>query len=208
MSPKAWKASFSEFQRSYSSRSSLRSSFRSPDKPRHSSLSRESSTLGFSSRSSTLERTLTESRELDTASCNLENQSSEEQEEAVVGTSGEEQKEDDGGSSQVEEEKSSKVEEDKKDHEKAPPSESSSELNNSYESESLDQQLSGAHSETLHIEEEDDTPATLESQKANGLKNGDVSGLNSDTKHLNIPHKVCLLITSQLSPSGSIYGLF
>ncbi|KAM4736937.1 bridging integrator 2a [Anableps anableps] len=186
LSPKAWKASFSDFHKAYNPRMSQRSSLRSPDKPRHSTLSRESSTLGFS-RSSTLERTLAESRELDTASCHSENQSSEAQEEAVAGTSGKEQKSGEG-SSQVEGEKTSKEVEDKKDGEKAPPSESSSELNNSCESESL--QLSAAHSGTLHIEEEeDDTPATLDSQKANGLKNGDIGGLNADTNDLCIPRK-------------------
>ncbi|MEQ2306495.1 hypothetical protein AMECASPLE_008840 [Ameca splendens] len=161
---------------------SQRNSFRSPDKPPHSSLSRGSSTLGFSSRSSTLERTLTEPRELDTASCHSENQSAEGQ-----GTSGEGQKSGEA-SSQVEEEKGSKETEDKKDDEKAPPSESSSELNNSYESGSLDLQLSAAHSGTLHIEE-DETPATTDSKEANELKNGDVGGLSSDTKDLSIPQK-------------------
>ncbi|KAM4571878.1 bridging integrator 2a [Fundulus diaphanus] len=189
MSPKAWKASFSDFHKVYNPRLSQRSSFRSPEKPRHSSLSRESSTFGLSSRSSTLERPLNESREVDTPSCSSENQSSVAQDDAVAGTSGKEPESGEGSSVQVEEEKSSKEIEDKKDGEKAPPSESSSELDNSCDSTSLELQLSAARSETLHIEEEDDTPATFDSPKANGLKNGDVAGLNSDTKDLNIPHK-------------------
>ncbi|XP_014324215.1 bridging integrator 2 [Xiphophorus maculatus] len=188
LSPRAWKASFSEFHLTYNPRMSLRSSLRSPDKPRHSTLSRESSTLGFSSRSSTLNRNLTESKELDTTSCHSENQSSVAQEEAGAGTSGKEKS--GAASDQGEEGKSSKEVEDKKDGEKAPPSESSSELNNSCESESLELQLSAAQSETLHIEEEEEeASATLDSQKANGLKNGDVSGLNSDTSELRIPDK-------------------
>ncbi|XP_054901876.1 bridging integrator 2a [Poeciliopsis prolifica] len=188
LSPKAWKASFSEFHRTYNPRMSLRSSLRSPDKPRHSTLSRESSTLGFSSRSSTLSRSLTESRELDTTSCHSENQSSVAQEEAGAGTSGKEKS--GAASGQGEEGKSSKEVEDKNDGEKAPPSESSSELNNSCESESLELQLSAARSETLHIEEEEENAsATLDSQKASSLKNGDVSGLNSDPSDLRIPHK-------------------
>ncbi|XP_043972252.1 bridging integrator 2a [Gambusia affinis] len=190
LSPRAWKASFSEFHLTYNPRMSQRSSLRSPDKPRHSSLSRESSTLGFSSRSSTLNKSLTESRELDTTSCHSENQSSVAQEEAGAGTSGKEKS--GAASGQGEEGKSSEEVEGKKDGEKAPPSESSSELNNSCESESLELQLSAAQSETLHIEEEedeDDDSATLDSQKANGLKNGDVSGLNSDTSELRIPDK-------------------
>lgn len=209
LSPRAWKASFSEFHLTYNPRMSQRSSLRSPDKPRHSSLSRESSTLGFSSRSSTLNKSLTESRELDTTSCHSENQSSVAQEEAGAGTSGKEKS--GAASGQGEEGKSSEEVEGKKDGEKAPPSESSSELNNSCESESLELQLSAAQSETLHIEEEedeDDDSATLDSQKANGLKNGDVSGLNSDTSELRIPDKVGLLIISQLRHAGSISGLF
>uniref|UniRef100_A0A3B3XS54 BAR domain-containing protein n=1 Tax=Poecilia mexicana TaxID=48701 RepID=A0A3B3XS54_9TELE len=200
LSPRAWKASFSEFNRTYNPRMSLRSSLKSPDKPRHSTLSRDSSTLGFSSRSSTLNRSLTESRELDTTSCHSENRSSVAQEEAAAGTSGKEKS--GAASGQAEEGKSSKEVEDKKDGEKAPPSESSSELNNSCESESLELQLSAAQSETLHIEEEEEeeeeTSATLDSQKANGLKNGDVGALNSDTSNLRIPQKVGLLIISQL----------
>ncbi|XP_014827980.1 PREDICTED: bridging integrator 2-like [Poecilia mexicana] len=191
LSPRAWKASFSEFNRTYNPRMSLRSSLKSPDKPRHSTLSRDSSTLGFSSRSSTLNRSLTESRELDTTSCHSENRSSVAQEEAAAGTSGKEKS--GAASGQAEEGKSSKEVEDKKDGEKAPPSESSSELNNSCESESLELQLSAAQSETLHIEEEEEeeeeTSATLDSQKANGLKNGDVGALNSDTSNLRIPQK-------------------
>uniref|UniRef100_A0A3B3Z4Z9 BAR domain-containing protein n=1 Tax=Poecilia mexicana TaxID=48701 RepID=A0A3B3Z4Z9_9TELE len=140
LSPRAWKASFSEFNRTYNPRMSLRSSLKSPDKPRHSTLSRDSSTLGFSSRSSTLNRSLTESRELDTTSCHSENRSSVAQEEAAAGTSGKEKS--GAASGQAEEGKSSKEVEDKKDGEKAPPSESSSELNNSCESESLELQLS------------------------------------------------------------------
>uniref|UniRef100_A0A3Q2DYQ8 Bridging integrator 2a n=1 Tax=Cyprinodon variegatus TaxID=28743 RepID=A0A3Q2DYQ8_CYPVA len=192
VSPRAWKSGF-EFNRSYSSRLSLRHSFRSPEKPRHSTLSRgSSSSLGLSSRSSTLDRPLNESRELDAASSHSVNQSFEAQEDAVAGTSGTEEKSE-KGSSQVEEEKSSKEIEDKKDEEKVPPSESSSELNNSCESVSLDLQLSAAQSGTLHVEEEEDNPATLDSQKANGLENGDVGGLNSDPSDLSSPHKVCLL---------------
>ncbi|XP_015236573.1 PREDICTED: bridging integrator 2-like [Cyprinodon variegatus] len=188
VSPRAWKSGF-EFNRSYSSRLSLRHSFRSPEKPRHSTLSRgSSSSLGLSSRSSTLDRPLNESRELDAASSHSVNQSFEAQEDAVAGTSGTEEKSE-KGSSQVEEEKSSKEIEDKKDEEKVPPSESSSELNNSCESVSLDLQLSAAQSGTLHVEEEEDNPATLDSQKANGLENGDVGGLNSDPSDLSSPHK-------------------
>uniref|UniRef100_A0A3B3UTN2 Bridging integrator 2a n=1 Tax=Poecilia latipinna TaxID=48699 RepID=A0A3B3UTN2_9TELE len=146
LSPRAWKASFSEFNRTYNPRMSLRSSLKSPDKPRHSTLSRDSSTLGFSSRSSTLNRSLTESRELDTTSCHSENRSSVAQEEAAAGTSGKEKS--GAASGQAEEGKSSKEVEDKKDGEKAPPSESSSELNNSCESESLELQPKPKHDES------------------------------------------------------------
>lgn len=71
--------------------------------------------------------------------------------------------------------------------EKAPPSESSSELNNSCDSESLELQLSAADDIPLHIEEREDSPVHLDAPKPNGLENG----LNSDTKDLSTPHKVC-----------------
>ncbi|KAM4563198.1 bridging integrator 2a [Odontesthes bonariensis] len=185
MSPKAWKASFSEFHRSYSP--GQRHSFRSPDKPWKSTLSRESSTLrSVSSRSSTLEDPLSESRELDVASCHIENPSSAAKEDAAAGASGEELKSGEE-SNPAEKEKGSKEHNNKGDDEKASPSESSSELNDSFESESLE--LSAVGNDTLHIEEEDDGPANLDTAKANGLENGGVSGFNSDTKDLNIPQK-------------------
>ncbi|XP_072223246.1 bridging integrator 2a [Leuresthes tenuis] len=176
MSPKAWKASFSEFHRSYSP--GQRHSFRSPDKPWRSSLSRESSTLAVSTRSSTVENPLSESREMDP--------SSEAKEDAAAEASGEGLKSG-GDSSPAEKEKGSKESDNKGDDEKAPPSESSSELNDSFESRSLE--LSAVDNDPLHIEEEDDGPVNLDTAKANGLENGGVSGFNSDTKDQNIPHK-------------------
>ncbi|XP_041860173.1 bridging integrator 2a [Melanotaenia boesemani] len=183
MSPKAWKASFSEFHRNYSPGIRQRNSFRSSDKSRHSTLSRESSTSAVSPQSVSLENTLSESRELDVAPSHTENQ-----EDAEVGTTKNELNPG-GDSSQAEEEKGLKESDNKGDGEKAPPSESSSELNNSFESESLDLQLSAVDSSVLHIEEEDDCHETLDTPKANGLENGNVSGLNSDSKDLSIPHK-------------------
>ena len=191
MSPKAWKASFSEFHRSYSPKTGQRFSFRSPDKPRHSTLSREGSTLsrdgstyGVSSQSSIIETPSSESRDLDTGSSHSE----------ITGSSAEED------SSQVEKEKGTQEEEseppaesdNKGDGEKA-PSESSSELNISCDSVSLDLQLSAADG-PLHIEERDDSPVGLNTSKPNGLENGEVSGV----KDLSISHKVCHLDSPQL----------
>ncbi|XP_070767202.1 bridging integrator 2a [Enoplosus armatus] len=189
MSPKAWKASFSEFHKSYSPKPGQRFSFRSPDKPRHSTSSRESSTLAVSPQPPLLESPTSESRDLDAGS-------SHSQDDPAAGTSGNELKSGED-SNQVEEEKDMKEEESepkppaesdtKGDGEKASPSESSSELNNSCDSESLELQLSAADCGPLHIEE--GSLEDLDTPKPNGLKNGDVSGFNSDTKDLNIPHK-------------------
>jgi len=200
MSPRAWKASFSEFHRSYSP--GQRHSFRSPDKPWRSSLSRESSTLAVSTRSSTVANPLSESREMDVALCHSENPSSAAKEDAAAGASGEELKSGED-SSPAEKEKGSKESDNKGDDEKAPPSESSSELNDSFESRSLE--LSAVDNDPLHIEEEDDDPVNPDTAKANGLENGGVSGFNSDTKDQNIPHKVSGLINTQLRHAAACF---
>ncbi|KAM9752934.1 bridging integrator 2a [Menidia menidia] len=188
MSPKAWKASFSEFHRSYSPKGGQRYSFRSPDKPRQGTLSREGSTLGFPSRSSTMERPVSESVDLEVASCHSENPGMAVPEDAAGETSGKEIKSGEGGSL-AEKERDSRGAEKKGDEGKALASESSSELNNSFESESLELQLSTVDGETLHIEEEGDDPGNLHAGKPNGLKNGDVSGLNADAVDPSIPPK-------------------
>uniref|UniRef100_A0A3P9DMV9 Bridging integrator 2a n=1 Tax=Maylandia zebra TaxID=106582 RepID=A0A3P9DMV9_9CICH len=184
ISPKAWKASFSEVHRSFSPRTSQRFSFRSPEKPRHSTLSREGSMLRGS---------LVESRELDVGSYQSEVHSPSAQEDAVESASGSELKSGDNNN-QVEGEKAVKEEEpkppveseNKGDGKKDLPSASSSEQNNSYESDSLELQLSAADNGPLHIEEMDDSPVTLETPKLNRLENGDASGLNSDAKDLTV----------------------
>lgn len=196
MSPRAWKSSFSEFHRSYSPRNSQRSSFRSSDKPRSGTLSREGSTLGVSSKPSSLENPLSESRELDAASSHSERRSSAGQDAAAptVETSGTELKTEED-SSQADGGEAPKEPAEEKDGEKAPPSASSSELNVSCDSESLELQLSAAHSGPLHIEED---AVTSDPEKPNGLENGVVSGLNSDPKDLSTLHKVCFLMSVQL----------
>ncbi|XP_013871704.1 bridging integrator 2a [Austrofundulus limnaeus] len=179
MSPKAWKTSFTEFHRNYSPRSSQRNSFRSSEKPRYGSLSRESSTLGVSSQPSPLDNPLSESRELDAASSHSEGQDA-----VAVGTSGNELKSEEDSSRAEGETGLKETKEEEKDGEKAPPSESSSELNGSCDSVSLELQLSAAHSGPLHIEEDDST-VTPDPAKPNGL----VSGLNPDPKDLSTPQK-------------------
>lgn len=184
MSPKAWKASFSEYHKNYNPRTVERHSFRSPDKPRSGTLSRESSLLGVSSRSSP-EKALSESRELDAESCHSEKQNSED----LATGKPENDLEPGEAESQAKDEKDLKESDQKEEPKKDPPSESSSELNNSCDSESLELQLSAADNGQLHIEEEDESPVTSDPPKPNRLENGAVS--SSDTGDLSIPHKVC-----------------
>lgn len=179
MSPKAWKASFSEFHRSYSPKSGPRHSFRSPEKPPHSTLSRENSSLAASSHSSIVENPASESRDLDAVSSGSEIHSPS----AGAGAAAE-----DGNRAEEEEgvkegDSAPPAKSDNEGHdEKA--SESSSELNDSHDSASLELQLSTADDGPLHIEEDDEVD--LSNPKHNGLENGEVSGI----KDLSIPHKV------------------
>lgn len=216
ISPRAWKASFSEFHKSYSPKAGQRFSFKSPEKPRRGTLSRESSTLAVSPQSPPVEGPTYESGELDAGSSHSATHSSAVQEETAGGmaaaelNSGEDH-------SMVEEEKVIKEEselnpaaesDNKGDGEKAPPSESSCELNHSCDSVSLELQLSAADTGPLHIEEGEDSPATLDTCKPNGMENGGVSGINSDTKDLNIPHKVCHFISTHPRYFLCIYSDF
>lgn len=189
MSPRAWKASFSEFHRSYSPKTGPGFSLKSPDKPRRSTLSRESSMHSVSLQSPPLVNPISEHGDPDAESNHRENHCSTAEEESPEGTSGIglKSKED-----TKQEEKSVKEEvpeieppaesDDKGEGERAAVSESSSELNNSCDSESLDLKLSAAVSDTLHIEETDGESS--DGLKSSRLENGDVSGLNSDTSDL------------------------
>ncbi|XP_061645941.1 bridging integrator 2a [Phyllopteryx taeniolatus] len=180
ISPKAWKASFSEFHRSYSPKSGQRFSFRSPDKPRHSTLSRESSAVAVSPLSPPPENATFESR----GSSRIEMHDLCVQEDAVEAESkpvsekevtnpGDERK-----GLKVEEESEAKSpahpEEKQVD---TPPSESSCELNNSCDSESLELQLTAGDDGPLHI---DGMGHSHDAPKANGMENRDVSGFNSE----------------------------
>uniref|UniRef100_A0A673CQL4 Bridging integrator 2a n=1 Tax=Sphaeramia orbicularis TaxID=375764 RepID=A0A673CQL4_9TELE len=184
MSPRMWKASFSEFNRNYSPKTAQRFSFKSPDKPRHGTLSRESSSLAVSPEMPIMENPTSESRDLDAGSSHSEAQSVPAEEGGAAETPENELKQ--GEDSNQEEEKKSMKEEkselkppaesdNKEDGEKAPPSDSS-ELSNSCDSESLELQLSAADNSPLHIEEREDSPAALSAPKSNGLENGEVSG--------------------------------
>ncbi|XP_068454308.1 bridging integrator 2a [Clinocottus analis] len=195
MSPKAWKSSFSDFHRSYSPRPGQRFSFKSPDKPRHSSLSRESSSLVVSPQSALPEYPPSEPGDQDAESSHGEIHAPPAREGAAAGN---ERNSGGGDGNDAEEEKATKEEKEEEcepeppaDAEKAPPSESSSELlnNNSADSESLELQLSAADDGRLHIEEREDSPVELCTPKANGLENGDVSGLHADTEDLSLPLK-------------------
>ncbi|XP_062248474.1 bridging integrator 2a [Platichthys flesus] len=209
ISPKAWKASFSEFHKSYTPKPGQKFGLRSPDKPRRSTLTREGSTLSregstLSREGSTLSRessTLTvnpqlpslenpdaESEDLDLESSLSESQTSPAKDQKSGEDSNPEEKE--KGEREVKSELEPPAESDVKgDGEEAPASDSSSELNNSCDSESLELQLSAADTGPLHIEEREDSPVILSTLKSNGLENREVSGLNSDTKDLGSPHK-------------------
>ncbi|XP_058498587.1 bridging integrator 2a [Solea solea] len=175
MSPRAWKSSFSDFHRGYNPKSSgQRFSLRSPDKPRRSTLSRESSTLTVSPQTPTLLNPSRDSRDMDAESSHSEIHSIHKVEEENV------------EKGEVPETEPPTECDGKGNGRKAPASDSSSELNNSYESESLDLQLSPADNGPLHIEEREDSPVILNSPKSNGLENGEVSGFNTDTKDLSL----------------------
>ncbi|XP_057714526.1 bridging integrator 2a [Corythoichthys intestinalis] len=176
MSPRAWKASFSEFHRNYNPKSGPRFSFRSPEKPRHSTLSRESSTIAVSPLSPTLESPTESSRVEMHDLCAQED--AVEVENKPVPEKEDPNREHEEDCLKVEEESEAKSpgqqEEKKQD---SPPSESSCELNNSCDSESLELQLTTGDDDLLHV---DDSGRSCDSLKAKGQENGDVSGLKSE----------------------------
>ncbi|XP_034007279.1 bridging integrator 2a [Trematomus bernacchii] len=181
-SPKAWKSSFSEFHKSYSPKPS-RFSFRSPDKPRHSTLSRESSTsLPTSPQPSSYnssphfppQEDLQE--DLDAASNHNES----------ISPPAEEVQQEEGKPEETPAEPQEEKE-GKKEREKEEAKDSSSEGNPSCDSESLELQLSAAE-ETLHIQEEEEEEkgggggrgGGGGGLKENRLQNGDGVGVISD----------------------------
>lgn len=189
LSPKAWKASFSDFPKL--GRESF--SFRSPEKPRHSTLPRDSGSFSSFSRSSILENPASESRELEqdleagTRHSDISSPPAE-----VETASGTAEKGTEEDSKQVEEKTGghdeapeAPAESDYKgDSEKAPASESSSEIDDSHDSESLELKLATVDDGPPHIEESDNSQVDLDSTKENGLENG--------PKDLNVSTKVCL----------------
>lgn len=208
MSPKAWKASFSDFPKLGQS-----FSFRSPEKPRHSTLSRDSGSVSGSSRSSILENPASEPRELEQAleagTSHSEVSSPPAEVETASGTAEKGTEED---SKQVEEKKGGQDEASeapaesdyKGDSEKGPPSESSSEMDDSHDSESLELKLTAEDGGPLHIEESDNSQVDLDNNKGNGLENGVVSGL----KDLNVSTKVCLWKSQQQSDNDRNLSAF
>ncbi|XP_034029346.1 bridging integrator 2a [Thalassophryne amazonica] len=210
LSPKSWKGSFSDFHRNYSLRASYRFNFRSPEKPRHRTLSRESSSsLVVSPPSRPLEGSSSELRDPESPSSQSKIQSSAAEEETAAAGTAEEDVKSGEESNQVEEEKSLKEGEAepeppagsdlKGDCEKEPPSESSSELSNSCDSESLELQLSGVNGGTLHIEERDDGPAAPDSPEPKALENGEVSASNKNNSvlHTNAVAEKCPPVDSK-----------
>ncbi|KAM7405169.1 hypothetical protein PAMP_012453 [Pampus punctatissimus] len=188
ISPKAWKANLSEFHRSYSAKSGQRFSFKSPEKPRRGTLSRENSTHLISPQcpSSSLDTELSQSKISSSAA----------QDDAAAETSGNKLKPEED-SNQVEEGKGLKEEsepklptesDNKRCVEKALQSESNSQMNNSFDSESLEHQLSAEDNGPLHIEEREDSPVTFNTPKPTRRENGEASGFNADAQEL-VPHK-------------------
>ncbi|XP_053173976.1 bridging integrator 2a [Scomber japonicus] len=159
LSPKLLKVGFSEFHRSFSPLSSQRFSFRSPDKARSGTLSREGSTRVSSQRSST--------RDADAELKPEEGSSHVDEEKGLKNEESEPPAESDN----------------ERGAEKAAESGSRFELKNSSDSGSLELKHSAVDNGPLHIEESEDTP------KPNGLDNGEVSGCNSDAQELDVPQK-------------------
>lgn len=194
MSPRAWKASFNEFHRNYSPKAASRFSFKSPDKPKHGTLSRESSATAVSPPPTIMEQPRPGSAELDTTGSPSENDTSSETQEAAAASpeklslSEDSAPVDDKAEEKEEEvpaetENTEEEDEDDGEKEKAPQSESSSEVDPSSDSVSLELQLSAAADHSpLHIEEEDST----DTPKTNGLENGQVSGLRTSLKDVGV----------------------
>ncbi|KAJ0036288.1 hypothetical protein NQD34_004965 [Periophthalmus magnuspinnatus] len=180
LSPRAWKASFSEFHRSYNPKPT-RFSFKSPEKPKHGTLSRESSSTAVSPQPIIPEQPNPEPADLDRS--NGEIDSSQSQEAAASSPEKSSPVED---NPEVKEEEPSGSEKKQEDEEKAPGSESSSEVDQSCDSVSLEQQLSAADHSPLHIDEEEEEKegeGALDTSKTNGLENEEVPVKNT-------PHKV------------------
>ncbi|CAN9516041.1 unnamed protein product [Ophioblennius macclurei] len=189
MSPKAWKASFSDYHWNYSPRPSQRSSFRSPDKPRHSTLSRESSTFSGSSQSVPIENLMPESRDSVAESSQGEFQSQQEGG-AGAATSGDKPEEDSSQTAKQEASSEEPPSDGQEGAKKALPSDSSSEMSGSSDSESLDMKLSAADNGTLHIDEDENSgPDAPDPTKPSRQENGGVSGLGSDATDSNPPRK-------------------
>lgn len=191
MSPRAWKASFNEFHRNYSPKAASRFSFKSPEKPKHGTLSRESSATAVSPPPTIVEQPRPESAELETTGSHSENDTSSETQDAATSSPeklslGEESGPVEDKAEEKEKEvpaETEKTEEEDGEKEKAPQSESSSEVDPSCDSVSLELQLSAATEHSpLHIEEEDNT----DTPKTNGLENGQVSGLSTSLKDVGV----------------------
>ncbi|KAJ3587095.1 hypothetical protein NHX12_013485 [Muraenolepis orangiensis] len=164
MSPKAWKSSFSEFHLGYSPRmGAQRFSFKSPDRPRHGgTLTRERSGGAGSARSPLSETPSSGFRDEETESLRSDADSFLAEDPQQPGSGGghrgatgaatEEPKAGEDQTADGEEDKSG----DKGQGDTLALSESSSELNNSFDSESLDLQLSAVGNGTLYVEEKED----------------------------------------------------
>ncbi|XP_056131242.1 bridging integrator 2a, partial [Lampris incognitus] len=208
ISPKSWKSSFSEFHMNYSPRlAHQKFSFKSPDKSRNNNtLSRENSKLAVYPQSPPPDGSSSELRELDEESNHSDGDSSSaevksgsDREDSKIETAGVEssgdanrgEENDEGGVAEpkLPSGQHSITSDNKGEGEKPPLSESSSEPNNSYDSGSLELQLSAVESSRLYIEESIDSQVAPQIPQTNGLEDGAVSGLGADSKPLQSPHK-------------------
>ncbi|XP_072305338.1 bridging integrator 2a [Eucyclogobius newberryi] len=192
MSPRAWKASFSEFHRSYNPKQGSRFSLRSPEKSKYGTLSRESSSTAVSPtplipehpspEHPDPEHPKPEPADLDTSTGGSLEELDNSQSQEASASSPEKRREEETPDVKEQEEPTSGNKQDKE-KDQAPASKSSSEVDQSCESVSLDQQLSATDHSPLHIEEEEGSERPLETPKTNGLENGEVPARSTPLKY-------------------------
>ncbi|KAK7884935.1 hypothetical protein WMY93_028058 [Mugilogobius chulae] len=188
MSPRAWKASFSEFHRNYNPKQVSRFSFKSPEKPKHGTLTRESSSASVSPQPPIPEHPDPEPAAPDTSTgspAETENSQSQEAATSSLEKPSEQSSSAEEKPEQEKEEKKEPSENKEEEMDKAAASESSSEVDQSCDSASLD--LSA--SDPLHIEEEEEreegeegSGTALDTPKTNGLENGEIPARSTPLK--------------------------
>ncbi|CAL9703249.1 unnamed protein product [Knipowitschia caucasica] len=173
MSPRAWKASFSDFHRNYNPKQGSRFSFKSPEKPKHGTLSRENSSTSVSPPPPIPVYPHPKPANLNTSGSQEVVDNSQSQEAAT--TSAAKTSEASSSATENPEAKEEELSEDKEHEEekdKAAASDSSSEVEQSCDSVSLELQLSDQS--PLHIMEEEEGSGSKDTPKTNALENGEL----------------------------------